>query len=58
MQNATKEEIKHNLKEVIRVAKNASVTIRADAIQVLHSLKQDLEKVKLWISVTQRLVKP
>ena len=58
VQNATKEEIEHNLKEVIRVAKNASVTLRADGIQVLHSLKQDLEKVKFWISLTQRLVKP
>lgn len=58
VQNATKEEIEHNLKGLIRVAKNASVTIRADGIQVLHSLKQDLEKVKLWISIAQLLAKP
>ena len=58
VQSATKEEIEYNLKELIRAAKDASVTIRADGIQVLHSLEQDLEKIKLWISIARRLVKP
>lgn len=58
VQSATEKEIEHNLKKMIRVAKNGSITIRADGIQVLHSLKQDLEKVKLWISIAGRLLKP
>lgn len=57
VQGATEEEIERNLKEIVRLGQNASITIRADSIQVLHSLKQDLESVKLWISIAQRLVK-
>jgi len=58
VQEITEQQMEYRLKELMQEANGVSVTFRADAIQILHSMNQELVKIKLWISTAQHIVKP
>jgi len=54
VQMATKEEMERKLDEIREALDGMAYTVRADGLQVVSSVEEDVAKVKEWVSVAQR----
>lgn len=49
VEKATPEQMEKKLKEIKKICKGLSFTVRADAFQVLTNVENDLKQIKFWI---------
>lgn len=53
---ASREEMKRKLKEIVGICGDVAYTVRADGLQKLHSLNDEMEKIKEWIKVAREVL--
>ena len=56
VQNATKAEMEDRLKEIASACSNSRFTVRADGLQVITTLEEDLKKIREWNGLARRLL--
>ncbi len=56
IQKATEEEMRSHLAHIRSVTQGISITVRADGLQVLSSVKKDLKKLKRWVDIAQSIL--
>jgi uroporphyrinogen-III decarboxylase len=56
VQNATKAEMEDRLKGIARACVNSRFTVRADGLQVMTSVEEDLKKIQEWNGFARHLL--
>jgi len=56
VEKATPEQMEKKLKEIKKICKGLSFTVRADAFQVLTNVENDLKQIKFWIEKAAKVL--
>jgi hypothetical protein len=56
VQKATEEKMRSHLTHVRSVTEGTPTTVRADGLQVISSVKEDLAKIKRWADIAQSIL--